>query len=89
MIFAQSLSFVFAKPWVWRYVLLIGFSIASALSIISLTLPALRKQKSENIEEQDEDDERRPLVEREEVKEEIGVKDLLHAESVIKRGSEP
>lgn len=94
MICAQSLSIPFAKPWEWRWVLAIGFAIAAILFLTSglVTLVFKGKDRSESRVEGD-DDERRPLVRREEEREEedktvLGVKDLIRAESVIKRGGE-
>jgi MFS family permease len=86
MIVAQSLSFVFAKPWVWRYVLLVGFSIASALFAISGTIKVHREVDEGDAGSDDEGDEETPLVQRE--AKEVSVRDLIHAESIVKRGSE-
>lgn len=92
MILAQSLSFVFSRPWRWRYVLLVGFGIATALFALSGIL-SVRPRKGEGAVEfgeegEDEDDEERPLVQREEVKQEVSVRELLHADTIVKRGSE-
>jgi len=91
MIVAQSLSIPFAKPWAWRWVLVIGFGIAAVLFIGSGAVTLAFPHKVEGHNEGDEEDEERPLVDRrheEETKDVIGVKDLIHAESIVKRGGE-
>ena len=89
MIVAQSLSIPFAQPWMWRWVLVIGFAIAAVLFVgsgaVTLAFPTKVERHSEG------DEEERPLVDRrhsEEAVEAIGVKDLIHAEPAVKRGGE-
>lgn len=89
MIVAQSLSVPFGQPWTWRWVLAIGFGIAAILFIGSGAVTLAFPNKVERHSEGDEEDEQRPLIDRrpsDEVKDAIGVKDLIHADPIVKRG---
>jgi hypothetical protein len=86
MITAQSLSIPFAKPFTWRYVLAVGFSIPAVLFALSGIVSAEPQAASqEGQEEEQEGDEETPLVRKEQEKK-LSVKDLWYADSDVKRG---
>lgn len=89
MIVAQSLSIPFAKPFNWRYVLAVGFTIPAVLFALSGTNKASSDQsKSSQGEEGGTGDEESPLVPERTPGRELSVKDLLSADPSVKRGCE-
>lgn len=83
MIVAQSLSFPFSRPFQWRYVLLVGLGVAVVLFFFSGVVARIC---SGLLHEQDERS--RLLEEREEVKDEVSVRGLGRADTIVKRGCE-
>ena len=87
MIVAQSLSIPFAKPFSWRYVLAIGFSIPAVLFALSGTILLDSDWEPEARQEEEQGDEETPLVVKKNGKE-LSVKDLWYADSSVRRGCE-
>ncbi|KAK1923400.1 putative vacuolar membrane protein [Papiliotrema laurentii] len=85
MIVAQSLSIPFAHPWQWRWVLVIGLAIAAGLLLLSggVSNPSLdmtpgADEETSLLRQEAEGDEG--------AKDEVSVRGLVHAGSLVQRG---
>lgn len=90
MIVAQSLSIPFAKPFAWRYVLAVGFTIPALLLALSGTIVLTSATQAGASTESDEaGDEETPLVNTQKKEgKELSVWELWSAESTVRRGCE-
>ena len=90
MIVAQSLSIPFAKPFAWRYVLAVGFTIPALLLALSGTIALTSTaQAGASTGSEEAGDEETPLVNTQKNEgKELSVWELWSAESTVRRGCE-